>query len=40
MDCGEEVFGGFVITGCDGAELFEFAEEVFDEMVRLVGFLS
>lgn len=37
MDCSEEVSGGFVITGCDGTELFEFAEEVFDEMARLVG---
>jgi len=36
VDCGKEVPGGFVITGCDGAELFEFAEEVLDEMACLV----
>lgn len=36
VDCGEEVPGGFVITACDGAELFQFAEEIFDEMARLV----
>ena len=38
MDCGEEVPSGFVITGRDGTKLFEFAEEILDEMARLVGF--
>jgi hypothetical protein len=36
VDRGEEIPGGFVITGRDGAELFEFAEEILDEMARLV----
>ena len=36
VDCGKEVSCGFVIAGCNGAELFEFAEEVLDEMARLV----
>ena len=37
LDCGKEVSGGFVIACRDGAELFEFAEEVLDEMAGLVG---
>jgi hypothetical protein len=36
---GEEVSSGFVVTGGDGAELFEFGEEVFDQMSCLVEFL-
>ena len=39
MDCGEEVSGGLVVARCDGAELLEFAEEVFDEMARLIHLL-
>ena len=37
LDSSEEVSGGFVIAGRNGAVLFEFAEEVLDEMARLVG---
>ena len=36
MDGGEEVSGGLVVARGDGAELLELAEEVFDEMARLV----
>ena len=36
MDCGEEISGGFVVARSDGAELLELAEEIFDEMARLV----
>src|SRR5260370_12611189 len=36
MDCGEEISGGFVVARCDGAKLLELAEEIFDEMPRLV----
>ena len=36
MNCGEEVSCGFVVAGCDGPELFEFGEEVFDQVARLV----
>ncbi len=38
MDGGEEVSCGFVIARSDGAELFEFGEEVFDQVARLVEF--
>jgi hypothetical protein len=37
MNCGEKVSGGFVVAGCDGAELLEFSEEVLDEVPRFVG---
>jgi hypothetical protein len=36
MDCGEEISRGFVVTGCDGTILLEFAEEVLDEVACLV----
>ena len=36
MDCGEEVSGGFVVAGGDSAILLELAEEVLDEISRLV----
>ena len=36
VDSGEEISGGFVVEGGDGAALFEFAEEVLDQMARLV----
>jgi hypothetical protein len=39
MDRGEEISGGLVIAGGDGAELFEFAKEVFDQVACLVEFL-
>jgi hypothetical protein len=32
MDSGAEVSGGFVVMGCDGAELLEFCEEVLDQV--------
>jgi hypothetical protein len=35
VDCGEKVSGGFVVARSDCAILFEFAEEIFDEMARL-----
>ena len=39
-DCGsEEVSSCFVVAGCDGAEEFEFGEEVFDEVACFVEFL-
>ncbi len=37
MDCGEEISGGFVVAGGDGAILLELAEEILDEVARLVG---
>ncbi len=36
MDSGEEVLGGFVIAGRDGAELLELGEEVLDQVPGLV----
>ncbi len=36
MDGGEEVARGFVIAGGDGAEEFEFGEEIFDQVASLV----
>jgi hypothetical protein len=36
MNGGDEVAVGLVIAGGDGAELFEFGEEVFDEVASLV----
>ena len=35
-DCGEEISGGFVIARGDGSELFELAEEILDQVARLV----
>jgi hypothetical protein len=37
VNCGEEISGGFVVTGGDGAVFLELAEEVLDEMACLVG---
>jgi hypothetical protein len=37
MDCSQEVPGGFVVTGGDGAILLELAVEVLDEVATLVG---
>ena len=39
MDGGEEDLRGFVVPRCDCAELPELAEEVLDQMARLVEFL-
>lgn len=36
MDCGEEVSRGFVVARDDGATLLELAEEILDEVARLV----
>src|ERR1039458_3893573 len=36
MDRGEKISGGFVITCGDGSELLELAEEILDQMARLV----
>ena len=36
MDGGEKISRGFVVARGDGAELFEFAEEVLDQVARLV----
>ena len=36
IDGSEEVAGGLVIAGGDGAELLEPGEEVLDQMARLV----
>jgi len=38
MDRSEEVSRGFVVAGGDRSELFEFAEEIFDQAARLVKF--
>ena len=38
VDCGEEISGGFVVAGGDGAVLLELAEEILDEVAGLVGF--
>ena len=37
VDGGEEIARSFVVAGGDGPELFEFAEEVFDQMALLIG---
>ena len=37
MNCGEEISGGFVVARGDGAILLELAEEILDEVARLVG---
>ncbi len=39
MDSGEEVSSGFVVACGDGAELFEFGEEVLDQVSGFVEFL-
>jgi len=39
VDCGQEVSGSFVIAGGDSAILLELAEEILDEVARLVGLL-
>jgi hypothetical protein len=36
MNGGDEVAVGLVVAGGDGAELFEFGEEIFDEVASLV----
>ena len=36
MDPGEKVSGGFIIAGRDSSELLELANEILDEMARLV----
>jgi hypothetical protein len=36
MEGGEEISGGFVVARGDGSELFEFAEEVLDQVARFV----
>ena len=38
MDGGEEISCGFVVACGDGAELFEFAEEIFDQVARFIEF--
>lgn len=38
VDGGEEISGGFVVARGDGPELFEFAEEVLDQVTRLIEF--
>ena len=39
MDGGEEISGGFIVARGDGTILLELAEEILDEMARLVGVL-
>ena len=36
VDGGEEISGGFVVARGDSSELFEFAEEILDQVARLV----
>ena len=36
VDGGEEISGGLIVAGGDGPELFELAEEILDQMARLV----
>ena len=36
VDGREEISGGFVVAGGDGSELFEFTEEIFDEVSRFI----
>lgn len=36
MDSGEKITSGLVVTGCDGSELLELAEEILDQMACLV----
>ena len=39
MYCGEEIFSGFVVSCGDSAELFEFEEEIFDQVALFIDFL-
>ena len=36
MKGGEKISGGLIVARSDGAELFEFAEEILDQVARLV----
>ena len=36
MDCSEERCGAFIVSGCNGAELLEFFEEIFNQMARFI----
>ena len=38
VDGGKEISGGFVVARGDGAELLQFAEEIFDQVARFVEF--
>jgi hypothetical protein len=38
VDGGKEIFGGFVVAGGDRPELFEFAEEILDQVALFVEF--
>jgi hypothetical protein len=38
VDGSEEISGGFVVAGGDSSELFEFTEEILDQVARLVEF--
>jgi hypothetical protein len=38
VDGGKEIFGGFVVARGDGTELFEFAEEILDQVALFVEF--
>ncbi len=37
-DCGQEVSGGLVVSGCDGSEVLELVEEALDEVALSVDF--
>ena len=36
VDSSEEISGSFVVTRSDGSELFEFTEEILDEVARFI----
>lgn len=38
IDGGAEIAGGFIIAGSDSSELFDFTEEIFDQMTGFVAF--
>jgi hypothetical protein len=38
VDSSEEISGSFVVTRSDGSELFEFTEEILDEVSRFIEF--
>ena len=38
MDGSQEISSGFVVACGDGTELLEFAEEIFDQVARLIEF--
>jgi len=38
VDGGKEIAGGFVVAGCDCPELFEFTEEILDQVALFVEF--